>query len=318
MSNLNKTITIRGFIAVLGLSILVSCESATTKQYTLPANIQTRLTAAFGDNTGDFTPDPGPKGEIARLIVSRLKVGYEKFDISLIESILAPDFERRFLVNSTGLRVENRDTFLKERKGWTKLNKSTREIYYSIQEIEIGVEKNTAFVTALTTYKSKFFNPRFIEILIFQKKGPNWLLKRQFLSLLHPKDARQFGVQIFIVDEYLGRDFSERFQKTVNQKGADAFIDQSVKNGYSFHPRDKDLTYLVVFREPPSIGTKIRVDTNYYYSGYEDLFDLTYEMNKEIPYLILSPGGHIDLNGTFRIKVSVDGVLVTERSFSIY
>ncbi len=310
----------------------------------IAANIATA--DEFADNTQAFVGESVGQNRVKEVIVNNLKRGYESFDLAVIQPILTNDFERRFLIRKNTVVLESKDEYLSARQGWKKSPAPVRELLYSIRGMETDETGKTIFVVAFSTYKTKYFNPRFLESLVFENIGEHWLLKRQIFIPLHPRKPDLYEVQIFVAREAWARDAGNKsswsqysgdgwvgeispptpretkenrplrklFRELVVTKGADAIVDLHQHKAVKSLPYDEVISVLFVFREPPPIGAKIVTELIYERSYGDFPFRYEYTVEKIEPFFIIENLVRSDdEDGEFIMRVSIDGKMVAEK-----
>lgn len=304
---------LKAVIFLLAAFIPFAEISPTVAQSDLTSSVKSEKTDLFRDNTATFAPDDASKVKITNLISSKLQKGYETFNLPLIESILTSDFERRYLINSENLAVEDRQSYHAARRRWKTTQTEHRRLDYAIQRINIGEANRSAIVTALSTYKTKYFNPRYLETLLFEKADERWFLKRQLLVPLHPKRPELYDVQIFVSDS----DWAEkrRFRRRMRRKGPDWFIDRFRKDSVDSISSDESWhTILFVFREPPPPGSKIRTEIEFDTASRPSKY--TYRIEKNQPFFVIANkvrSGR-DFPGTVTFRVFLDDTKIREKT----
>ncbi len=303
-------------LSILSLAFLIEPTKQSLGQ-TIPSKDTSLVsakpaTASFIDNTKTFTTKNPVHSSIRAIIANHLKSGYERFDFTLVESILASDFVFSYVTDGANIRFDDRRAYIAERKGWAEWQATRRSLLYSIQDMDSDEAGRYVSVAAYSTYETKYFSPRYLENLLFEKIKGKWMLKRQVLVPLYPNRPELYDVQIFVVKPC---DVSERkFQELAITHGVDAFVDQCLKGSYDSLPYEAGALVLFVFREPPPVGAEIRTELIYERTYGEFPFDFSYKVRKSDPYFVIANDVYSeDLDGWFIMRVYVDGIKVGER-----
>ncbi len=240
-------------LGCLAVFALAACQAA-------PYRVSPEISSQFADNTETYKHS-NKYQRSALNALSAFKRGHETFDISLLKSALSENYERLFLASSNKVIIDDRKRYIAARSSWIKSDKPRRELRYSINEVTTDDDGKGVTVVALSTYKSKYFNPRFLETLRFEDTDGSWLLSRQTMLPLSPVSSEQLGVQIYLMSWDI--DLSSGFSKLSVSAGADHVIERILEKT----ERDDDTSgsgilkqLLIVFREPPPVGTEIAVE----------------------------------------------------------
>lgn len=299
-------------ISGAGLSPLVHSD--------VQAASQAEVDAMFADNTQTYQTTNADEKTIVSMI-GEIKLSYEVFDVSTFQSVLSPDFQFVYFHSDTDALVDSRESFLKYRRKWrVSSGDINRKLIYSIHSITSDVTGTLITVWTFSTYKSKYFDPRFLGMMVFEKLSERWMLKRQVLVPLHPSKPKSYDVQIFVSQS----DWAEkrRFRRRLRRKGPDWFIDRFRKDSVDGIPGDEtEHTVLFVFREPPPPGSRIRTEHQFErpWAGILRPYSFTYEIEKSQPFFVIAnktqAGGS---GGTITFTVFLDDTKIGEKTVRIY
>jgi len=248
-----------------------------------PAATETR----FADNTRNFVAVDRVRAAVLQAIKD-LKQGHETFDLTTIKQLLADDYKRHLVVAEGKVITETRRDFLAARSEWMRSAAPRRDLQYAVMGIAVS-ESRTPGVTvvALSTYRSTHFNPRFLETLRFSSRNGEWLLAEQTLVPLTPTSPEQFDVRILAVPWSL--DTVSHFSDIAVSVGADELMNRLTAGSKGNQvPSDGTMgQILMVFREPPPVGSVITVQ--HFWSGPTSLpeYKFEYTVTEIRPFFIL-------------------------------
>ena len=264
--------------------------------------------SAVFNATGSYKPANADETAVVGIIRNNLKNGFEKRDIGLIQSILAPGFEYRLLSGKESAWVDTRENYLGARKDWQKSGTSVRKLSHVIQKISKNAKTNDLTVVALSSQSSKYFSPKFIESLVFENSSGKWLLKRQAQIPLHQQNQEMNSAEIFVTAKYKGDKFMAAYKKELRRVGPSAAVDNLMKGAK--WDNDEDQSVIVVFKEPPATESKVQVVIEF---GPYD-FPLNYEFEKVDPYFVIESLAEAeDRQDEISITVRVNGQDVAKR-----
>ena len=269
--------------------------------------------AYFVDNLASWEAKTEDERKIVDTISKHLKQGYETFDISLISSVLAQDFEVRHLVAKDKFTVEKKGEYLSARNAWVKSSSQKREVTYNIKDMIVDPSGEYINVLAFSRYKSKYFEPRFIETLLFKKEGGNIVLKQQSFVPIHPKHPELYEVSI-IAGKHMGENFLDLFSKTEVPDGADSSIDQL--SAQKPEERGGKISILAVFKEPPPIGSKVAMYVIPGPAQQAKTVRARHKVKQVRENFILEAYYHYlpPWVTWIKVRVKLDGVLIAEKS----
>lgn len=301
---------VSGGLAIVILSFQEPFLAATAPG--MQAAAQATEETVFPDNTASFETTYDEVRAVKDILINQVRAGYREFDLSLIEPLLARDFQRRTITSQDAILIETREDYLGANREWDKRSAGSGEVLYAIQSASVDQTRTRVNVLLVATYRSKYFNPRFLETFLFEKTNGGWMLKRQVVLPLHPNRPELYDVQIFVVKPC---EVSEgKIQKLAITHGVDAFVDQCLKGSYDSLPYELGALILFVFREPPPVGSEIKTELIYERTYGDFPFDFTYKVKKSDPYFVIANEVYSeDLDGWFIMRVYVDGIKVGER-----
>ena len=215
----------------------------------------------FEENLPSYKSRTVEEAELVKKIVENYKHGYETFDLALISKILSPDFELRYYFQEDQVQIQSHGEYLDKRKVWKPRADPHRKLLVSIKASHYDEKKNRHTITMLTTYRSKYFNPRFLEVLVFEKKG-GWVLRRVLMYPMHPPRPELYEVRIFF-GEYLTGKRSIRgvdVEDGMVTEGPDVPFERYVRLS-KVGPRSEaggQGPLVIIFSEPPPDGAEIQ------------------------------------------------------------
>jgi hypothetical protein len=278
----------------------------------------------WDDNTTTFTAQKKEQKEILD-IVSKLKKGYQTFDLPLIEKILADNFRFYYHLNDNTFLVDDKTDYLEARKGWTETVRVRREMNYSIQEMILDPSGKFITVTAFSTYTSKYFSPRFFETLLFEESTGHWTLKQQIVGLLYPNQPDLYHVEIFaqkfLWPRYGSPSLGGIFSRGALVEGPSHVLDHYLRTGYQkVIPREgPEKSVLFIFREPPPVGSVI--DIEHQLSGDPSgplLFQFRYKVEKKDPFFVIENRSKPMMSGGWvTYRVFLNGKKIGEETFDV-
>jgi len=172
-------------------------------------------------------------------------------------------------------------------------------------------------VIAYTTYASKYFNPHFLETLLFEKTGDGWRLLRQTLVPVVRTSPEDLKVEIYLAAPQ--PDLFEDFAKISLAKGADHWVDLFLQRRRDWILTDRRKTsVLFVFREPPPVGAKITIEHSWksrtvVHPPPEKLY---YVVKRSQPYYVIENESWVGCcaGDSATYKVYVNGIKVAEKT----
>lgn len=230
--------------------------------------------AAFAENLDRYPARTGEEREILRLLKDNYKKGVETFDLSLLRTILAPDFEARHYWSKDRVVVQTLDAFLAERASWAPRHDPDRRLLISVQEVKSDEARARYAVATLTTHKSKYFAPRFAEMFVFEKIADKWLLRRQFVFPAYPPHPKLNEVRIFVGD--WKKQYTSDTVREMIARGPDVVIDDYLLEFGGWRTDGVRRPAIVVFRESVLPGSRVIIRDGPYESRIAALPGVAY------------------------------------------
>lgn len=308
---------VSGGLAIVILSFQEPPLAATAPGLQVAA--QATENTAFPDNTATFETTDDEVRAVKVLLINQLQTGLRAFDLSLIEAILAPDFQRRTIVSQEAILIETREAYLEAIREWDKHSAGSREVLYAIQSASVDETRTRVNILLVATYRSKYFNPRFLETFLFEKTNGRWMLKRQAVLPLNPRKPELYDVQIFVSarryhQSYIQREFA---------RGPDSFVELFRKGSLQKGVPTDNIrrTVLFVFREPPPVGAEITVTHDWWSPdvGHPTPSRFKYTVEKSDPFFVIANetwvgGGS---GGEITYEVFLDGQKIGKKDVAI-
>jgi hypothetical protein len=275
----------------------------------------------FQDNLARHAPRSADEGAALELL-RRFQRAHETFDAAALAALLAPDFEHR-LYPGSGVQIEGRGEFLAARAGWRARPQPARELAVAVQGAHRSERSGQLAVTALTTYRSKYFAPRYLESFVFARDGGGWKLRRIMSHPMRPPAPGLHGVQIqFAGVPGTQPPTAEAIHRDVLAEGPDVLFDRHWRLTGSSRTGVRDRTtagpFLVIFREPPPPGAVIQLDERAYgaISQY-DSAQITVGAAPGPYFYIVSRNRWWGSGFSVHVTVRLNGVPVAEETLSL-
>ena len=268
--------------------------------------------AAIVDNTTTFQA----KDDIDVAVMSALadfKRSVETFDFARLQARLGDDFEFRMATNREEAVVISRADFLRARETWQKIDKPTLELRYHVTGIIRGDDARHASVIALSSYRSKYFDPIFVEKLVLQKVAEGWRVTRQQLVPLSPAQFDESNIQFYIaappafgpLSDY--GSLARAFEVETSAGRPDRAIERHQQNAVRSFPIKKLASYVYVFRQPPPVGATITIDRLYTRGSFRDAHRSTFVVSRVTGFYAIQLENHwTGGSGHFLTTVYVD------------
>lgn len=212
------------------------------------------------ENIASYEPKTLDEGEILKKIAENYKGAYETFDLELMKKILSPDFQLRYYFESDKVQIQDRDEFIHKRNRWRVKSDPDRKLLISIKSSHYDEKRNRYAFTALTTYQSKYFKPRFLEVLVFEKRE-EWKLKRILMYPMYPPRPELYEVKIFLGKYMTQRRTLGGLEKEIDADGPDVPFNKYAEL-LKIAPASKKGAQgplIIIFSEPPPEGATIEV-----------------------------------------------------------
>jgi hypothetical protein len=250
----------------------------------------------------------------------------ETFDLAALTELLGPEFELRYYTTDDRLQIQDRSTFLDKRRGWTRHAERPQRLVISAKASYKQASGGRVALTALTTYKSKYFNPRFLEVFVFGKHRGSWLLERIFMYPMLPPRPELYEPLVFQAEYLTSKRSLIGLDSAMVVEGPDRVLDRMAR--LSVAPkrseRGRQGPLVIFFKEPPPDGTAINVvETQLQgfgrtprgnWSPYTS--SVTVQRNGN-PYYFLLGAGWFGFNYDVSVEVTVSGVRVAETYLNI-
>lgn len=258
---------------------------------------------------------------------------YERHDLPTVVSLLAQDFELVYLVGSLvyvvggdgrklGAFIQSREDFIDKRRGWQNSSKPLIELRMAVKTVQYWPDLGITSIAVATTYYSRHFNPRFLEVYIFEDRSGTAKLARLSMTPLHPASADDYEVGIYFVrpePPIIDLRWSN-IREDMIAMGPDAAFDKYVKMMSTISPRvprDRLIKVLIIFREPPPGGAKVVVRQKSYRGDDTNVYDVITVSRNGDPYFFITGRKWWGHNVGVNVEVTVDGVLVGEELLRI-
>ncbi len=256
------------FVASLCL-VLIACQAAKPTDPQLVSSALDVNAKLFSGQMVSFTPSNNAETLISTLLFDKIVAGYNAGDGPKLASALSADFQQRLMLRSRpcsrkpqycvkdfNMGLYDRTSVIAEA---AKNTHSTVRLTYVIQSVKLAEDRNSASVIVLASYKSKYFEPKYIETLIFVKTGGAWQMVQQSMFNLHPTVPELYKAKVLVSEKFWpdeeGKTFSAVFAKMSQEIGPDAAIDYFRNNA---KPRSGEALHVIaVFSEPPNVGSKV-------------------------------------------------------------
>jgi hypothetical protein len=245
-----------GLILIKGFS-LSGCATLATESPEA-REIRRKVQVELADNTGQYETRTPEESAVKEILIRNIMLGYEGFNLEAIGSTLAPEFQLRYfagkdLAVKDTVKVQNREDYLAARKEWKLRSDPSRGLFLSIKGMNTDPTGTKVTVTAIATYMSKYFNPRFIETYLFEKLGTRWFLKTLVMLPLRPSRPELYEVDI-IYGDYATPFALFGANEAMMARGPDVLIDEYLRVLKYIIPDRKLRPFVVIFRESPPGG----------------------------------------------------------------
>lgn len=272
------------------------------------------------DEIGALKVENEDQAAVKNLLINSIKKGWEAFDRSRIENILSDNFEFWYLVDDDLVFKQTRDDYLQKRSGWTKdTHVAKREMLFSRPEFLQGaphVPENTISVAAVITYRSQYFNPRFLCVYSFEQRDSAWLLVKEVAVALHPSRPEDHEVQILVGEPRPDRPEHLDVHEIMNSFGHDqvvtSYLSDIYEDGFKADGRRKRV--LMLFREPPKNGAEITVESIYRWANKRRYFKFKTVATGGDPWFYIVRSSRCNSPCRVTYKVYVEDTLVHEQT----
>jgi hypothetical protein len=170
----------------------------------------------------------------------------------------------------------------------------------------------------MTTYKSKYFNPRFLEVFLFGKTEQGWMLRRIMVYPSLPPRPEMYEVEVFlgqyVTDRQPLRNFEQLrdLEKEMIAEGPDTIekyisLRKTVPGSFREH-----YPSVILFREPPPEGALIEISEQQREFQRDSHGSVVRVAQGGNPYFLLAGSGWYGSNYTVWVQVTMDGVKITD------
>ena len=189
---MKRSVLVSWILSVVGMSVAgcifvqlpMSAEERAAR-----TKFQSNSDIIFAGGETQFVPRSASERAVLDVLMNRWRTGLERYDLAAVQSVLSADFEQRFLSDEQSMFLGKRDQFVAQRKDWAPSSQPVRRIVYKVQDMIARNGGKTMDVIALSTWKTKYFEPRFLESLQFIRTANEWHIRRQAFAPLQPTDT---------------------------------------------------------------------------------------------------------------------------------
>lgn len=302
------------------VGLLCACTSHISTE--IPPHQQTPAQISQ-DELDLFVPQDEDEAAI-KAILGKIKEAYMTCDKTLLMSVFAQDYEQAVVIPYSPAMIISRAEYFAAvsmaKANETECRKLQRNL--SITKIRIVRPKtpsDSVEVVLRTTYGSKYFNPRFSEKFIFHRGAGKMLVGKRMITSLHPKSPEDYQAEIYIGDYYKYEKYKTNLQQMAWEDG-DIFIER-ILGGTSYQTLSVDhspKSVIVVFREPPPLGAKVKIAQWYYNTGGQ--LRITSEDNDTVErvnaWFFLVTQTTTFATGEVNYEVFVDEARVLEKTYA--
>lgn len=288
-------------MAVILLAVLTTASETVALEVT---TAQTTREQVFRETLDTYKPASSDESAVIALLKT-YRDAYNVSDLSRIEVLLAPNFELRYYERFFSekyytVMVQSRAKYLEKRSPWSPKEPRGEKLIVRVLNVLLHPEGKGAVVVAATTYKSKYFHPRYIETFGFKRTSDGWLLRRILVVPAQPKpEEHEVNISYATVDDqYLPDDI-------LAARGPDALFKKYIQLSCCLSTVRQKL--IIIFAEPPPENTQIVV-TETTYGGSE--FESISYVDPSSPYFFLLGKGWRGSDISVGVEVMVDGVIV--------
>ena len=249
-----------------------------------------------------------------------IKYSYEHCDKTLLLKLFSRKYKLLYgRPPSKVIKFDRKDYFSNSetrRLDPTECSKLKRKAIFSNIKITRS-SRNELNVVMLSRYVSKYFSPKFLEIVVFRRIGRTWVVAGQIRTPLYPPKPEFHKAELYIAD--LSK-FEAIFKNASIGKfdDADILFQSVLKSGsYSKLPVDGVLkAILVLFKEPPLPGTSVQVSHEYFGFGHRRtrLFTDEYQVKSIQPWFYYVSASNIIDKGYVTYQLRVNGKILFNKS----
>ena len=278
----------------------------------------------FNDELTSFQPRDKEEAAI-KSTVRKIKDAYEKCDKRPLLPAFSENYKQAIFMPPSSVMIISRAKYftgltMGKVTGDECKNLGRRLIMANINVGRSEGSRDRIDLALVTTYASKYFNPRFVDKFTFRRREGKMQLQKRISFPLYPKSEKYYHPEIYIskLSEY------EKHQGDLKQMAlddADIFIERILKGGNfskSSTLSPGEVAVIVVFKEPPPPGAKIKIAHRYYNQSGDlwDEYDRTLTIKKVAPWFFIGTASEIGSGmASVTYEVSVDGKKVLERSY---
>ena len=298
-------------LALLTVLFLVGLSTACETVPPEVAKAQNARENAFRETLNTYNARNADEKELITLLKT-YRDAYNASDLSRIEALLAPNFELRYHEPSSEkqytVMVQSRSKYLEKRIAWSPKHPRQEKLIVNVLDVLLDPLGEGAAVIAATTYKSKYFHPRYIETFGFKRTSDGWFLRRILVLPATPK-PKELNVSVSFADVDFGY---LREPKFVAAYGPDALFAKYIQLSCCLSRQRQKL--VVIFAEPPAPGAGIIVRETQI--GRGRTFESFTYASPFSPYYFLIGVGWQGSGYSVLVEVEVDGVLVARQTLN--
>ncbi len=172
-------------IAITGVAAIITASVPRES-----AEAQVARGQVFRETLDTYKPASSDESAVITLL-KEYRDAYNASDLSRIEGLLTSNFELRYYKPQSEkqyvVMLQDRSMYLKKRSAWSSNRPWQEKLIVNVLSILLHPEGKGAAVVAATTYKSKYFHPRYIETFGLKRTRDGWLLRRVLVIPARPK-----------------------------------------------------------------------------------------------------------------------------------
>jgi hypothetical protein len=246
----------------------------------------------------------------------------ERHDVGAVEGILSGDFEFHYFGGIDCIRIQDRFTFLSDRRGWQPRQTPSHRFMVSVKNVAKSGDGKEITVSSLTTRASRYFSPRFDEIYIFRRGNEGWKLRMWLVVPMYIASPELIQVQIVLAQYRSTKRFSdEEVGKRIIEEGPDIIVDEYLGEKADAYPTQHGFRpILYIFREPPPSGATVRIEERHHgmWGDYKTSKDYAVEENTPYFFILGHSFGNFRMGDAVDCQVFLDGALVFSKTIPIY
>lgn len=307
-------------------SVFVGCAPQGRRE--IPAELreyERMASSLFHDELGSFSPNGNEEAKVKSVLV-RIKEAYEQCDKQNALTLVAPDYTQAVLQSPTTAMTISRSDYFKgigmEKMSVEDCKRLERKM--SIAKIKLVKPQESADEMAAVitiSYESKYFSPKFIEVLNFRPQGKNWVLSKRVSVPLYPKAPEYYHVQIYI-GSASELDKQSEIMKNLALDDADIFLQRLL--GAADYTNNRALpidglpkVVIAVFRDPPPVGSRVVINHAYYseIGQRRGTFERDINIEKVNPWFFAITASTIHSPGDVNYEVYLGDALVGSTTY---